>query len=119
MPQADVVFDALALPIGGSVGGGNGASAAVGQLEVIVSDLAAQGGMLVNMDTGEPWNPSDFKLTTQEGFKLDNVLSLFTIDSPAVGNRSNTVRYGVAAIFSTAVLAWMANSFADDVAASI
>ena len=66
VPPLQVVFDPLPL----AVGGGAGSSAGVAQLDVIVTDLVqAQGGMLVNMDSGEPWNPSEFRLTTPEGFQ--------------------------------------------------
>ncbi len=66
VPEANPVFTAVPGPTGGPAG----RSGAGGQLRVINDTLVmAQGGMLVDADSGAPWNPSDFELTTEEGVK--------------------------------------------------
>jgi RHS repeat-associated protein len=66
VPQVNIVFTPVAAPTGGA----SGRSGAAARLEVVVdTGVLAQGGMLVDSNTGEPWNPKDFQLTTEEGFK--------------------------------------------------
>lgn len=67
VPQVNLQFTPLPGPTGGSMAGNVNA---LGQLRVINNTLVmAAGGMLVDADTGEPWNPTDFELTTAEGAK--------------------------------------------------
>ncbi len=66
VPELNIVLDPLPLPVGGGAGAGAGA----GQLEVIVTDsVLVQGGNIYNADTGEPWNPTDFRFTDAQGVK--------------------------------------------------
>jgi RHS repeat-associated protein len=66
VPEANPVFTAVPGPTGGPAG----RLSATGQLRVINNTLVmAQGGMLVDADTGAPWNPTDFELTTEDGAK--------------------------------------------------
>ncbi|HEY8355954.1 MAG TPA: hypothetical protein VIL30_00730 [Ramlibacter sp.] len=89
VPQPDIVFTALPGPTGGAAGRVGGAA----QLRVVDGALVmAQGGMLIDSDTGEPWNPKDFELTTEEGVKyvLREGVGILSV-TDAYGNR---VTYG-------------------------
>jgi RHS repeat-associated protein len=89
VPQPDIQFNAVPGPVGGPSGGVN----AAGQLKAIDGALImAQGGILVDMDTGEPWNPKDFELTTGEGFKyqLREGVGILNVTDPY----GNKVIYG-------------------------
>jgi hypothetical protein len=53
----------------GPTGGASGRVSAGAQLKVVDGALVqAQGGMLAD-EEGQPWNPKDFELTTEDGFK--------------------------------------------------
>ncbi|WP_305847099.1 RHS repeat-associated core domain-containing protein [Rhodoferax sp. AJA081-3] len=90
VPQPNIDFIPVPGPSGGSVAGRTSGG---GQLKIISGTLVmAQGGRLVDADTGETWNPTDFELTTEEGFKYalrENVGILYVTDP--YGNR---VTYG-------------------------
>lgn len=100
VPALNVVLDPLPLP----VGGGRAASAGVGQLSVVVTDtVLASGGHLFNVDTGEPWNPTDFDFTDALGVKYrlrEGVGVLSTTDL-----YGNTVTYGAGGISHSSSLA--------------
>ena len=100
VPALNVVLDPLPLP----VGGGAGAGAGVGQLSIVVTDtVLAAGGQLVNVDTGEPWNPTDFIFTDSLGAKhnlREGVGVLSTTDL-----YGNTVNYGAGGISHSSSLA--------------
>nr|WP_295770559.1 RHS repeat-associated core domain-containing protein [Rhodoferax sp.] len=86
VPQPNINFVPVPGPSGGSVAGRTSAG---GQLKIInTPPVMAQGGNLVDADTGETWNPKDFELTTEEGFKYalrENVGILYVTDP--YGNR--------------------------------
>ncbi len=64
VPDINVVYDALALPVGGNSGG----AASSGKLEIInTSLLLQQGGTIFDVDTGGPWDPTDYKFTAADG----------------------------------------------------
>ncbi|HEY8356717.1 MAG TPA: hypothetical protein VIL30_04570, partial [Ramlibacter sp.] len=89
VPQPDIVFTALPGPTGGAAGRVGGAA----QLRVADGALVmAQGGMLIDSDTGEPWNPKDFELTTEEGVKylLREGVGILSVTDPY----GNKVTYG-------------------------
>ncbi|HET7792710.1 MAG TPA: PKD domain-containing protein [Rhizobacter sp.] len=83
VPEVNIVLDPLPLP----VGGGAGSAAGAGVLEVIVTDsILAQGGNIYNADTGDYWNPTDFRFTDAQGVR-------HTLRE-GVGVVSKTDRYG-------------------------
>ncbi len=82
VPDVNIVLDPLPLAVGGNAGAGAGA----GQLSVIVTDSVIFQGTLINADTGEPWNPTDFSFTDANGMK-------YTLRE-GVGVMSMTDRYG-------------------------
>jgi len=64
-PAVDIQFN----PVPGPTGGASGRVSAGAQLRAVDGALLlAQGGQLID-ETGQPWNPKDFELTTEEGFK--------------------------------------------------
>ena len=66
-PQVNIVFTPVPGPTGGSVAGQTSGSA---QLKINDGVLPmAQGGLLVDSDTGLVWNPLDFVLATGDGFQ--------------------------------------------------
>ena len=88
VPEVDIQFT----PLPGPTGGPNGRTSAGGQLKVIVTTgVLAQGGILMD-DSGQPWNPTDFELTTEEGFKylLREGAGVLSVTDPF----GNKVSYG-------------------------
>ncbi len=59
-------------------------------------NLAVQGGMIYDMDALEPWNPKEFKLTTQEGYAyyLQENLGITRIQDPW-GNTLDYTAHGI------------------------
>lgn len=99
VPELNIVLDALPLPIGGS----SGAAAGAGQMEVIVNDsVLVQGGHLYNADTGEPWNPTDFRFTDSRGLRY--VLREGTGVVSMTDLYGNTVNYGPGGVQHSASL---------------
>ena len=100
VPELNIVFEPLPLPVGAGTGSGPG----VGQLEVIVNDsVLTQGGNLYNADTGEFWNPTDFRFTDPQGTRYTlregaGVVSVTDL-------YGNTVNYGPGGIQHSATLA--------------
>jgi RHS repeat-associated protein len=89
VPEPNIVFTAVPGPTGGA----SGRLSANGQLKIVDGALVlAQGGMLVDSDTGLPWNPKDFELTTEEGFKyvLREGAGILSVTDPF----GNKVSYG-------------------------
>lgn len=87
-PEVNVVFDAIPGPTGGA----SGRTGAGAQLTVVDGALVrAQGGMLQD-EEGNPWNPKDFLLTTEEGFKylLREGVGIQSVTDPY----GNKVTYG-------------------------
>ncbi len=100
VPTLNVVLDPLPLPVGGSASAGAG----VGQLSIVLNDtVMAAGGQLVNVDTGDVWNPTDFIFTDAQGVKYNlregtGVLSMTDL-------YGNTVTYGAGGISHSSSLA--------------
>lgn len=87
-PQVNLEFT----PLPGPTGGAAGRVAAGARLKVIDGSLvSARAGMLVD-EEGNLWNPRDFELTTEEGFKyhLREGVGILSVTDP-YGNR---VTYG-------------------------
>jgi RHS repeat-associated protein len=100
VPELNVVLDPLPLPVGGTSGAGAGS----GQLEVIVTDsLLTQGGHIYNADTGEPWNPTDFRFTDGQGVRYTLREGVGVVDVTDL--YGNTVTYGPGGIQHSATLA--------------
>lgn len=100
VPELNIVLEPLPLP----VGGGAGAAAGVGQLEVIVNDsVLTQGGNLYNADTGEVWNPTDFRFTDPQGnrYVLREGVGVVSVTDLY----GNTVNYGPGGMQHSASLA--------------
>jgi RHS repeat-associated protein len=88
-PEIDIVYDALSGPTGGSAGRVNAGAT----LEVINNITPYfHGGIIYDSDTGEPWDPQDFRLTTAEGFiyTLRQGVGILQVKDPY----GNTVDYG-------------------------
>jgi RHS repeat-associated protein len=63
------------------------------KLEIInIPNVMARGGMLYDMDNLEPWNPREFKLTTEDGYVyyLTEGVGIVQIKDPS----GNTLTYG-------------------------
>jgi RHS repeat-associated protein len=100
VPELNIVLDPLPLPVGGNASGGAGS----GQLEVIVNDsVLVQGGNIYNADTGEPWNPSDFRFTDAQGIRYTLREGVGVISKTDL--YGNTITYGPGGIQHSATLA--------------
>lgn len=99
VPELNIVLDPLPLPVGGNLGAGAG----TGQLEVIVNDLVlVQGGNIYNADTGEFWNPTDFRFTDAQGMRY--VLREGVGVVSVTDLYGNTLTYGAGGIQHSATL---------------
>ncbi|MBI5278680.1 MAG: hypothetical protein HY854_19775 [Burkholderiales bacterium] len=100
VPPVNIVFTPVAAPTGGA----GGRSARTAQLQVVMdASVLAQGGQLIDGASGEPWNPREFVLTTEEGFKyqLKEGVGVLAVTDPY----GNTVSYGAAGYQHSANLA--------------
>lgn len=89
VPEVNVVYDPLALPVGGGVTG----AATTGKLEIInTSLLLQQGGTIFDVDTGGPWDPTDYKFTSSDGtvYVLRKGVGVLS----ATDIYGNTINYG-------------------------
>lgn len=99
VPELNIVLDPLPLPVGGNAGG----SAGAGRLEVIVNDLVlARGGHIYNADTGEFWNPTDFRFTDSQGMRYTLREGVGVVEMTDL--YGNTVAYGPGGIQHSASL---------------
>lgn len=88
VPEPDIQFN----PVPGPTGGAGGRVSAGAQLRVIDAALVqAQGGRLID-EEGNTWNPQEFELTTEEGFKyqLREGVGILSVTDPF----GNKVSYG-------------------------
>jgi len=89
-PAISIAYDPLPGPTGGSAGRVNAGAT----LDVITDNVTPyfQGGIIYDTDTGEPWDPQDFRLTTAEGFiyTLRQRVGILQVKDPY----GNTIDYG-------------------------
>jgi RHS repeat-associated protein len=98
VPAVDIQFTAVPGPTGGA----SGRVSAAAQLKIVDGALVqAQSGLLMD-ETGQPWNPKDFELTTDQGLKylLREGAGILSV-TDAFGNK---VSYGAAGYTHSAAL---------------
>ena len=98
VPPVNIIYEPLALPVGG------GYAATTGRLEIInTSTLLQQGGTIFDVDTGGPWDPTDYKFTSSDGtaYVLRKGVGVLS----ATDAYGNTVNYGPGGYQHNATLA--------------